>query len=240
MAQIQQTNKEIPSSTFRIRFAISNLLINHSVFLAAAQASSSENRWSGSPRAGAPSAPRTATHCWPFRDQLQRDSENCLRAEAFTVLAQATSRQRMKQNPCLLIPDPLYVPLLLALAKWTGTPPWTRKSQETSTCKSSTWKAWALQWVSAGLRSGLCPHPLSALGSLCPSPSLSVNHIHSPQSCCENSIILDLVLWYTIKTKKIPFPSVYFKQGEKNPLENLKEAETIRVCFRNKPHKISV
>ena len=128
LAQIQQTNKEIPFSTFRIRFAISNLLINHSVFLAAAQASSSENRWSGSPRAGAPSAPRTATHCWPFRDQLQRDSENCLRAEAFTVLAQATSRQRMKQNPCLLIPDPLYVPLLLALAKWTGTPPWTRKS----------------------------------------------------------------------------------------------------------------
>ena len=31
-----------------------------------------------------------------------------------------------------------------------------------------------------------------------------------------------------------------FKQGEKNPLEHLKEAETIRVCFRNKPHKISV
>ena len=120
--------KFFPSSTFRIRFAISNLLINHSVFLAAAQASSSANRWSGSPRAWAPSAPRTATHCWPFRDQLQRNSENCLRAETFTVLAPATSRQRMKQNPCPLIPDPLYVPLLLALAKWTGTPPWTRKS----------------------------------------------------------------------------------------------------------------
>ena len=36
--------KFFPSSTFRIQFAISNLLINHSVFLAAAQASSSENR----------------------------------------------------------------------------------------------------------------------------------------------------------------------------------------------------